>query len=84
MNTPFLDDLMAEMHMKNKHAFIIRLLTDDFWYFFDMDTQLHPHPILWTQHISQAFWFPDEEAVEEFRMDFITPREVEILRIERR
>lgn len=71
------------MNMRNKYAYIIRLLTEDFWYFYDMQTTTHPHPIMWTQHIQRAFWFPDEESVEEFRQDFIDPRRVEILRIGR-
>lgn len=83
MNTPYLDDLIANMQTNNKYAYIIRLMSKDYWYLFDVDTMIDPHPVMWTPHIRQAFWFSDERGVEEFKADFLSARKVEILRIER-
>lgn len=83
MNTPYLDDLIADKQLRAQYAFIIRLMTRDYWYMFDVDTNIVPHPVLWTQHMKQAFWFNDERSVEEFKADFLNGRKVEILRIER-
>jgi hypothetical protein len=83
MNTPYLDDLLAKVAQRNKYAYVIRSITRGRWYFFDVDTTTDPHGVKWTHYINRAFWFPDEQSVEEFRTDFITPRLVEILRIDR-
>lgn len=82
MNGQHLDDLIAQMHMRNKFAYVIRLSSPDCWYFFDVDLTLTPHPVKWTRSLVQAFHFPDEESVEEFALDFITPRNIEILRVD--
>lgn len=84
MSSPYLDDMIAQMNMRNEHAYIIRLTSRDYWYFFDVETSVDPHPIMWTSNISDAFWFPDEQSVEEFKTDFIAPRQVEILRVLRK
>lgn len=78
----YIDELISLIQQSDK-AYIIRMLRTDSWYFFDMNTEYDPHPVVWTPHRSRAFWFPDEESVEEFKKDFITPRRVEILRIDK-
>lgn len=83
MSGPYLDDLIADMQTKRKYSYVIRLMSHNYWYFFDVNTMIDPHPVMWTPTMTNAFKFPDEQSVEEFKKDFITPRSVEILRIER-
>ena len=78
----YVDDLLSLIKEAYRHVYVIRLTNVQSWYFFDVKEEITPHGIVWTPYMSQARAFPSEESVEEFKAHYITPRKVEILRIE--
>lgn len=66
-------------------AYIIRLLREDpnNWYYYAIrhGDLMKIEGVVWTPYMSKAFPFQDEESVEEFKAHYISPRKVEILRI---
>lgn len=79
----YIDELLSLMQEAYKNVYIIRLVQRDIWYFHDINDDTQPQGIVWTPHMAHARAFSTEESVEEFKMAFISPRKVEILRIER-
>ena len=78
----YVDDLLALIKEAYKYVYVIRMQKAYSWYFFDVREETTPHGIVWTPYMSQARAFATEESVEEFKAHYITPRKVEILRIE--
>ena len=76
-----IEELMKDI--KAKERFIIRLKRSDSWYYHNLQLENIVTGVIWTPFLPLAYHFPDEKSVEEFKMNFISPRNVEILRIER-
>lgn len=83
INSDYWDYLVSTLNERKTDAFLIRyedLITDD-WYFSDVDMSTVPHAIHWTKSLSQAYKFDNEIDALEFANDFIVPRKVQILRL---
>ena len=78
-------DVLSVVGEAYRHVFVIRntILHKHSWYFHNLRMEELINGVIWTPHLSQAYVFPSEELVEEFKMKYITPRKVEILRIEK-
>lgn len=81
ISQPFIDELMKQA--QELKAYVIMMHQGHSWYFHN----LREHPVvtgvIWTPRIQDARLFIEEEEVEEFKMKFISPRKVQILKIER-
>lgn len=51
------------------------------WYFFDVEMVKKTPQIMWVPRKAGAFKFRTEEAVEEFRSLYVSPRKTEIIRL---
>ena len=54
----------------------------EMWYLFNMEKIADYHGLVWTPHMMRAKAFPTEESVEEFKSLYVSPRKVEILKID--
>ena len=79
----YLDYILGTVQDKN-YVYIIKFTRlPHHWYFYELESELKPHRVIWGPHITPAFKFPSEQTVEEFRAEFISPRRTEILRMEK-
>ena len=81
----YLEDLMQMLQERGKYIYLIsRQVQTVQWYFFDLENEEPPYRVAWVPYISPAYKFPSEQAVEEFKMEYILPRKVDIIRLERK
>ena len=76
-----IDELLKQMN--KAQSFVIMMSRLQSWYFQSLKDNPAITGVVWTPHISLAHFFPDEKSVEEFKMNFISPRKVNILRLNR-
>lgn len=74
-----MSDLLAEL--KPREKYVIALINSRSWYYQSLVEELSINGIVWTQHLKLAHHFFDERSVEEFKMNFLSPRKVDILRL---
>ena len=79
----YLEHLIASVQNEKNHFYMIQLVGKRDWFFFDLENDDRPYRVLWVPYQSPAFKFSSEQAVEEFRAEFISPRRTQILRVER-
>jgi hypothetical protein len=66
------------------HIYVIEMKKNQTnWFFFNISPTANTknHKVCWTPNIKHAHVFTTEQAVEEFKSDFIAPRRVSIIRI---
>lgn len=76
----------------NQHSLFNRFYQDSYiyiiefkknqlsWFFFDLISKGY-NQVIWTRNIKHAHFFLSEEAVEEFKAEFISPRKTSIIRL---
>ncbi len=67
--------------LQSMEKYIITMVNHRSWYYKDIDELPEVTGIVWTPYIRLAHLFYNEQDVEEFKMNFISPRKVNILRI---
>lgn len=79
-----LEELMGILNRKDPYVYVITSKQiEGVWYFFDLeDFTKKPFRVMWISHITPAFKFQSEQAVEEFRSQYLSPRRTEIVRLE--
>lgn len=77
-----LDQLVS--HLQNPYLYVITTThVKGQWFFFDIeDLPKKPFRVMWVPNITPAFKFISEEAVEEFRSEYFSPRKTNIIRLE--
>lgn len=83
----YLDQLISSHQNSTKFMYLIRsTYVNGEWFFFDIENindDSRPDRVLWVPRALPAYKFSSEQAVEEFRAEFISPRRVEIIRMEK-
>lgn len=80
-NNNYVHHLISILRQRSTDAYLIRygeFLWQD-WFFSDIDLNIIPHAIYWTQSVNQAYKFDNEIDAKEFAGDFITPRIFEVI-----
>lgn len=80
---PYFDFLVSSIQDKNMVYVIKNRSIFGDWYFFDIENYEPPYRVIWVPRVTPAFKFVSEQAVEEFRDEFLSPRKTEIVRIKR-
>lgn len=80
----YLEHLISALQEEEKYMYLIKSThRQGPWFFFDVANAERPYKIMWVKYMLPAFKFPSEKLVEEFRTEFLAPRKVEIIRLER-
>lgn len=78
----YLNFLISSIQERDKYVYLIKhKRVEGNWYFFDLNNDEPPYCALWVPYISPAFKFPSEQSVEDFKSDFLSSREVEVVRL---
>lgn len=77
------EDYLKQLRTAMQFVYIIRNTSfDDVWYFFNMKEETSYNGLLWTPHMMRAKAFPTEQSVEEFKSRYVSPRKVDIVRVD--
>ena len=75
--------IIKQMRAAMQFVYVIRNTNfQDVWYLCNMRQEPSYHGLIWTPYMMQAKAFPTEESVEEFKSLYVSPRKVEILKID--
>lgn len=80
---PLLKELLKEAQELRAYVIMMNRHADGSWYYHKLRENPSITGVIWTPYLKKAHLFIDEESVEEFKMKFIAPRTVQILRIDR-
>ncbi len=75
------DQSWIDTLLDQNHIYVIEMKKNHTnWFFFNLAEELNKQ-VTWTPKIRQAHFFLSEEAVEEFKAEFISPRKTSIVRM---
>jgi hypothetical protein len=82
MYQQWIDDMLATVK-SHSHVYMIEMRKNQGkWFFLNLETKTeYLTQVLWTPSIRNAHIFLEEETVEEFKADYISPRKVSIIRM---